>query len=152
MKRFILASLLITFISSTAIASDIFKHSTTMPYDEAYKKVYSALEDNRFYVVEEINIGASLSRFKDSWDDYNQNQLEAIKVMIICNGWYANQVSNKDPDMLALCPMKVTMTHKEGQTSALFARPSTFAEKSPARALILEAEQTVIQSIESALK
>ena len=135
-----------------AYADGIYKQSAKMDFESAYKKVYSALEDNRFFVVEEINIGRNLSRFKDKWDDYNLNKLENLQVMIICNGWYANQVSNADTDMLALCPMRVTMIHKAGVTTALFARPTTFAKHSKALPILQEAEETIIQAINNGLK
>ena len=144
---------LITLLSiSLAHADGIYKQSTTMAYDATYKKVYAALESNRFFVIEEINIGKNLSRFKDKWKDYNQNKLGNIQVMIICNGWYANQVSNADPDMLALCPMRVTLTLKDGVTSVLFAKPSTFATNSKALPILKEAEDTIIKAIGIALK
>jgi len=137
---------------SIAHANGIYKLSAPMDYDTAYKKVYQALEENRFFVVQEINMGNSLSRFRDKWKDYNLNKLENLQVMIICNGWYANQVSNADTDMLALCPMSVTLIHKEGITTALFARPTIFAKDSKALPTLKEAENTVIEAINQALK
>ncbi len=44
---------------------------------------------------------------------YNRSKLSAIRSMVFCNGWYANQVSNKDPHMLALCPLHMTLIEKE---------------------------------------
>ena len=137
---------------SIAHANGIYKQSATIDYDTAYKNVYQALEENRFFVIDEINMGESLSRFKDKWKDYNLNRLENLQVMIICNGWYANQVSNADTDMLALCPMSVTLIHKEGITTALFARPTTFAKDSKALPTLKEAEDAVIEAISRALK
>ena len=137
---------------SIAHANGIYKQSATIDYDTAYKNVYQALEENRFFVIDEINMGKSLSRFKDKWKDYNLNRLENLQVMIICNGWYANQVSNADTNMLALCPMSVTLIHKEGITTALFARPTTFAKDSKALPTLKEAEDAVIEAISRALK
>lgn len=151
--KFIIHTLFIALLSiNLAHAEGVYKQSTKMDYDTAYKKVYTALEDNRFFVIEEINIGNSLLRFKDKWKDYNLNKLESIQVMIICNGWYANQVSNIDTDMLALCPMRVTLIHKQGVTTVLFAKPSTFAKDSKALVILQEVEAGVIKAISSALK
>lgn len=133
-------------------AEGIYKLTVNIDYDTAHKRVYAALEEQRFYVLDEINIGKSLARFKDRWSDYNQNQLENLQVMVICNGWFANKVGNADPDMLALCPMSVTLHHKAGVTTVLFARPSTFASDSKALPILQEAERDVIKAIESALK
>ena len=135
-----------------AYAQGIYKLTANIDYDTAHKRVYAALEEQRFYVLDEINIGQSLARFKDRWKDYNENELENLQVMVICNGWFANKVGNADPDMLALCPMRVTLHHKAGVTTVLFAKPSTFAAESKALPILQEAEGDVIKAIESALK
>jgi len=152
MKQLYLFFLLAVLGISIVHANGIYKQSATMDYDTAYKKVYQALEENRFFVIDEINIGKSLSRFKDKWKDYNLNKLENLQVMIICNGWYTNQISNADTDMLALCPLTVTLIGKEGVTTALFAKPTTFAKNSKAMPTLKEAEDTVIEAISRALK
>ena len=136
---------------SPAMAGGIFKQSAEVDFDVAYKKVYTALEENRFFVIDEIDMATSLARFKDKWDDFNMNKLEQQKIMIICNGWYANQVGNADTDMLALCPMRVTLLHKDGMTTVLFAKPSTFAANSKAMPILTEIETTITGAINRAL-
>lgn len=144
---------LLIFTVNTALASGIYKQSTQADYNATYKKVYAALEDNRFFIINEINLGKNLSGFAKRWgDDYNRNKLENIQVMIICNGWYANQVSNFDTDLLALCPMRVTLIEKAGVTTALFAKPSTFAKDSKALPVLKEVEEMIISAIKSAMK
>ena len=151
--KIIIHILLLLFSLNHAVAGGIFKQSIDADYGVIYTRLYKALEDKHFYVVNEINIGKNLSGFADKWgNDYNRNQLSNIQVMIICNGWYANQVSNLDTDMLALCPMSVTLISKDKQVTALFARPSTFAANSKALPVLQEAEQAVIDAIESAMK
>jgi uncharacterized protein (DUF302 family) len=120
--------------------------------DEAYQRVYQSLEKNRFWVVFEANIGKNIAGFADKWgEDYNRQQLDGIRSMVFCNGWYANQVSNKDPAMLALCPMHLTLIHKDGQSTVLFARPTVIASNSPALEVLQELEDEVIASINAAL-
>lgn len=152
MKRIYLLWIVLLSFSGAVQAGDIYKLSAEMDYGKAYKRVYNALEKNRFFVIEEIDIGKNLARFKDKWDDYNTNQLEELQVMVICNGWYANQVGNADPDMLALCPMRVTLIHKAGTTTALFARPTTFAKNSKALPVLQEVEESILNAIRFALK
>lgn len=115
---------------------------------QVYKQLFTALENNGYFVVFETNIGKNLSRFAQRWgDDYNKNKLESIRSMIFCNGWYANQVSNHDPKMLALCPMHITVTHKKGITSILYVRPSQVAADSPAKKVAEELELDVVRII-----
>jgi uncharacterized protein (DUF302 family) len=152
MRPFLLLCLISLASIPFATAGGIYSKTVNMDFDTAYKKVYAALEENRFYVIHEIDMGDSLARFKDKWDDYNLNKLEQQKIMIICNGWYANQVGNADTNMLALCPMRVTLIHKQGATTALFARPSIFAGDSKALPILQEIDGAVTGAIEEALK
>jgi len=144
------------FASITVNASDgqaIFSIDKKADFDEAYQSVYKALESNRFFVVFEPDIGANLARFGKNWgDDYNQNKIERIKSMVFCNGWYANKVSNVEPDMMALCPLHITMTHKQGTTSVLFVRPDFVAKGSKAEAVAKEITQGVIEAIQQGMK
>ena len=119
---------------------------------EVYDKVYKSLEDARFYVVFEPDIGNNLSKFAERWgDQYNRSNLSAIRSMVFCNGWYANQVSNKDPSMLALCPLHMTLIEKDGKTTALFARPTVIAADSPARDILADLESEVITAIKKGM-
>ena len=118
-------------------------------FSATYKKVFTALETNGYFVVFEPNIGKNLSHFAQRWGkNYNKNELEAIRSMVFCNAWYANEVSNMDPDMVALCPLHITLTHKKGVTKILFVRPSHVAADSPAKQVVTELEQDVIRAIE----
>ncbi|MFV1984123.1 MAG: DUF302 domain-containing protein [Thiohalomonadales bacterium] len=122
------------------------------PLNTVYKKVFTSLDNNGYFVVFEPNIGRNLAHFEKRWgNDYNKNKLESIRSMVFCNGWYANKVSNADPNMLALCPLHITLIHKKGITSILFVRPGSVAVNSPAAEIANELEQDVIRSIEEAL-
>lgn len=123
------------------------------PLSEVYDRVYKSLENARFYVVFEPNMGANLTRFSKKWgDDYNQNNLSEIRSMVFCNGWYANKVSNLDPHMLGFCPLHISLIEREGKTTVLFNRPALIAQNSPAKDLLLNIEAEVIAAIESAVQ
>jgi uncharacterized protein (DUF302 family) len=133
-------------------AGTVYQKTTDAAMEETYRRVYEKLEANRFYVVFEPDIGANLSGFADRWgEDYNRNRLTAIRSMVFCNAWYANQVSNADPDMLALCPLHITLTEKDGRTTVLFSRPTVIARGSGAEKIAAEIEDGVIRSLEQAL-
>ena len=118
-------------------------------FSATYKTVFTALENNGYFVVFEPNIGKNLSHFAQRWGkNYNKRDLEAIRSMVFCNAWYANEISNIDPDMLALCPLHITLTHKKGVTKILFVRPSQVASDSPAKKVVTELEQDIIRAIE----
>jgi len=133
-------------------ADAVFIAQADKPVTSVYDNVYRSLEDARFYVVFEPNIGANLARFADKWgDDYNRSKLSEIRSMIFCNGWYANQVSNLDPNMLGFCPLHITLIERDGKTTVLFNRPSVSASNSPAKDLLQEIETEVIKAIQLGL-
>ena len=143
---------LLTCFSIAASANDaVWVHKVERPIESIYKAIYDALENARFYVVFEPNIGNSTSQFSERWgEDYNRNGLSEIRSMVFCNGWYANQVGNADPDMLALCPLHITLTEKDGHSAILFVRPSFVAKGTGAEAIAAEIENKVIKAIETA--
>jgi len=150
--------LAVTLIFSTLASSaetkinGVYKQAVDKPVSAVYDKVYKSLEAARFYVVFEPNIGANLAGFSKKWgDDYNQNNLSEIRSMVFCNGWYANKVSNQDPDMLGFCPLHLTLIERADKTTVLFNRPTAIAQNSPAKALLTVIEAEVIEAIQTGL-
>ena len=126
----------------------VFVHKVKGKMNKIYKRLFTALENNGYYVIFEPNLGRNLAHFSKRWGkDYNKNKLDSIRSMVFCNGWYANKISNKDPNMLALCPLHVTLFHKQGYTSVLFVKPGQVSQGSAANSVALELEQDVIRII-----
>lgn len=130
----------------------IYIQQVNKPVTAVYDQLYKSLENARFFVVFEPDIGQNLARFSEKWgDDYNRNQLSAIRSMVFCNGWYANKVSNLDPKMLGFCPLHLTLFERDGKTTVLFNRPGSMAKDSPARELLIRIENEVIAAIQKGL-
>jgi len=148
-------TLLLALFSLNALAESpaVYEKTFDQNMDTAYKRVYKALESNGFKVVYEIDMLENLTNFskKNAVKDFNVNQLEGIKSMVFCNGPLAVKVSNADPAMLALCPLHLTLTQKEGRVSVLFVRPGVVAQGSNAEAPAKELEEKVIKAIESGM-
>ena len=124
--------------------------------ETAYTEIYKALEKNRFYVVFEPNIQRNLSGFAERWgEDYNRSGLENLRAMVFCNAWYANKVSNLDPDMLGFCPLHITLVERlqdgGARTTVLFNRPTAMTAGSAAHELLGRIEAEVIAAIEKGL-
>jgi uncharacterized protein (DUF302 family) len=148
-------ALILTLFSNVSVAGDttVFEYSVERTVAEVYSGVFRSLEEGRFFVVEELDIGKNLSNFSEKWgDDYNTSGLSAIRSIIFCNGWYANQVSNKDPKMLGLCPLHMTLIEKDGVTTALFNRPTVIAANSPAYEFLAKVEREVIEAIKKGME
>ena len=131
----------------------VFVHSVKGKMNKIYKRLFTGLENNGYYVIFEPNIGRNLAHFAKRWGkDYNKNKLDSIRSMVFCNGWYANKISNEDPNMLALCPLHVTLTHKKGITKVLFVKPGMVSQGSAANSIVLELEQDVIRIIKESAR
>ena len=155
MNWFVFTLLLLSLIPAHADGSEqaVYKQQVDKPVSEVYDKLYKSLEDARFFVVFEPNIGNNLARFSKKWgDDYNQNNISVIRSMVFCNGWCANKVSNSDPDMLGFCPLHLTVIERDGKATVLFNRPGVMAKNSPARDLLKQIENEVIEAIKQGLK
>jgi hypothetical protein len=153
-RVFVLAVLLLPALSVSATENNpgVYVQQVDKPVTAVYDQLYKSLEDARFFVVFEPNIGENLGRFSEKWgDDYNRNKLTVIRSMVFCNGWYANKVSNLDPTMLGFCPLHLTLFEREGKTTVLFNRPGTMAQGSPARELLMQIESEVIEAIRQGL-
>jgi uncharacterized protein (DUF302 family) len=139
--------------ADSSASSAVYRLQVDKPVAEVYDNVYKSLEEAKFFVVFEPDIGANLSRFSEKWgDEYNQNKLTAIRSMVFCNGWYANQVSNADPDMLGICPLHLSLVERDGKTTVLFNRPAAIAQNSPAKAVLQTIEAEVIEAIKAGLE
>lgn len=135
--------------ASSGDDSSVYVKKIKKPLPEVYSKVFTAMENGGYFVLFEPNIGKTLEHFAQRWgDDYNRNKIQEIRSLIFSNAWYVNQISNVDPELLALSPLHITFTYKDGMTTMLFIRPSHVAANSPARKIATELENDVINTIE----
>ncbi len=140
------------FVNAGEGQDAIYSISAERPGEEVYQSVYKALEESRFYVIFEANIGKNLARNAERWgEEYNKNKFDYVKSMVTCNPYYTNQVMNLAPEMMALCPISLTVMSKEGRTTVLFRRLTPLAKGSAAEDLLWEIENTIIAAIENVI-
>jgi uncharacterized protein (DUF302 family) len=148
----LIALLALVAMPARAELPGVYETTVDRPMDQVYGKLSETLDENRFFVVFEPDMGAQMARFADRWgEDYNRNQLTAVRSMVFCNVWYTNAVANADPAMLAVCPLHISLYEREGRTTVLFPRPTFTGQGSPAQALLQELEADVIEAIEAGL-
>ena len=153
MKKLMLGIFFLVNSMIAVAASFVYVTSVKQSVDKVYKSVYASLEKNGFFVVFEPDIGSNISGMAKRWgNDYNRNKLTAIRSMVFCNGWYANQVSNVDPDMLALCPLSLTVIEQAGTTKVLFVRPDEVAKNSTAAKIASALTSDVIKAIDDGVQ
>ncbi|MFV1972764.1 MAG: hypothetical protein ACC648_03510 [Thiohalobacterales bacterium] len=152
-RKLIFLWILLVAATARAELPGVLHWEVEQDLESTYKSVYKSLEENRFFVVFEPNIGTNLEGFAERWgDDYNRNGLSGIRSMVFCNAWYANAVSNVEPVLLSLCPLHITLFHREGTTSIVFTRPTHTGAGSKAGALLQELETDVSKAIEAGLR
>jgi uncharacterized protein (DUF302 family) len=151
--RFLFALLVLAVTPIQADLPGVYEVTVDRPMDEVYGKLSRTLDENRFFVVFEPDMGARMAQFAERWgEDYNRSGLAAIRSMVFCNLWYTNAVANADPAMLAVCPLHVSLYEQDGRTTVLFPRPTVVGRGSPAQPLLEELEAEVIRVIESGLR
>lgn len=132
-------------------ADTVYRQPLSGSMVEAVSAVSAALEEERLWVVFEANIAASMARFEKRWgEDYNRSALQGLHSLVVCNPFWANAVANADPNMLALCPLRVAIVQRDGPPVALFARPTVIGADSPALAVLQQLEQKIVTALRAA--
>jgi hypothetical protein len=153
MRKLIMSLLLLVSATAHSGLPGVLRWDVEQGLETTYKSVYKSLEENRFYVVFEPNIGRNLEGFAARWgDNYNRSGLSGIRSMVFCNAWYTNAISNAEPALLSLCPLHITLFHKAGMTSIVFTRPTHAGAGSKAAALLEELEADVRTAIEAGIR
>lgn len=153
MRAFLLSLLALLALPAGAASPAILEYSAKLPAETAYQKLYSALEDKGYYVIFEPNMGRTLAGMAERLGkDYNRNQLSTMRSLVFCNPVLTNRIANADPALLALCPLHVTLTHKDGVSTVYFARPGVLAAGSSGAAQAQALEDEISQILQGALR
>ena len=151
MFKKILLTLILLFSTTLFASNSIYKVSIKKDFRSALHSIKKTLEDQNLYIISKADISGTLERMKGKLGKaYNKRGYEKAQSIIFCNPFYANDVMNEDPDMMALCPLKIMIMTKKGTTTALFVLPSKLAGNSPARKTLLEVENRVKVALKKA--
>ena len=148
----LLLSLLLLVGPLQAAPAGVYSHSVKMSIDDAYSAVHDGLEENRFWVVFEADMGQRMASMAERFgDDYNRQGLSGIKSMVFCNIGWTNRLASVAPTLLSLCPLHMTLYEKDGETTVVFPRPSSIAAGSVGVEAASELERQLIGIVEQAL-
>jgi len=151
-KKKILCLILLIPLAASAGSAGVLKVTTERSLDEVYGKIYDALETEQFWVVFEADMGERMARFAESWgEDYNRSGLGTVKSMVFCNIWWTNRIANADPDLLAMCPLHLSLYEKDGETHVVMPALSHMAEGSEGRERAAQLETELAGIIDRAL-
>ena len=150
LKKCILGLVLI-FCTTLFADNGIYKVSVKEDFPSALHTLKKTLEKQSLFIISKADISGTLARMKGKLGkEYNKRGFSKAQSIIFCNPFYANDVLNLDPTMMALCPLKIMLLEKNGKTTALFVLPSTFAQKSPAKKVLKEVENKVLKALQKA--
>lgn len=150
----LLSALLLLVLITTNVCADsaIFSLQIDKKSQQVYPALLKSLQAHRLVVVSEINI---LEKFKQVGlpkmfgKEFNTNNLTAIRAVIACNGYFGNYIANADSEMLALCPVRITLYEKAGKTTILFIHPTPLAKGSAAYTLAKQLDEKVVAAIKA---
>lgn len=153
MRKILLACLLT--VSVWAAESNVYKVSYNASIDKVMQNIRDTFKAEKLIIVWELDI---LEEFKHRGlvqklgAEYNKAGLTSVKTFVACNGMIGNSIINADADMMAYCPIRVTLTEKDGVTTILYVRPSSAPRDSKAYPALLKLENKVTKAIETSME
>lgn len=152
MKKILLTCLL--SLSLWASQSNVYVATFNNPISEVQENILIQFQVENLKVVWQLEI---LDEFKKHGLDkkfgknFNTTGLSGVSTLVVCNGKIGNAVMNADANMMAYCPVRITLTEKDGKTSVLFVRPSSAPKDSKAYPALVKLEKKVIKAIEDSM-
>lgn len=153
MKKILIMCLL--SLSLWAAETNVYKVTYKSPVDKVLANMLAQFEKEMLVVVWQLDI---LDEFKKKGldkkfgADFNTAGLTAVKTIIACNGKFGNDIINADADMMAYCPIRITLTEKDGVTTVLYVRPTSAPKDSKAYKSLAQLEKKVTKAIETSME
>lgn len=153
MKRLLLCFALLAAAPVAFSDSNVYVQSVQKPIGPVFAHVVAALKHSGFKVVNKIDIGKKLGGAARHfhWKDYNQNHLKGIRTVIFCNAKFANAIGNADPEMLAVCPLHVTLFQQGDITRIEFVKPAVIAQGTKAEGPATKLQDKIIVALKKAV-
>lgn len=153
MRKILLACLLT--LSVWAAESNVYKVSYNAPVDKVLENMLAKFKQEMLVVVWQLDI---LEEFKKKGldkkfgENFNTAGLSEVRTLVACNGKFGNDIINQDSDMMAYCPIRITLTEKDGVTTVLYVRPSSAPRDSAAYKTLVKLEKKVTKAIEESME
>jgi len=152
MKKIILAMFLL--LTTSVFADNIYTKEVNEPFSTYFPKLKAAIQKNHMNIIYEIDL---IEKFKKSgYDkkfgaDFNRNKLDKVVTLLLCNGYVGNQVSNIDPRMMALCPIRITVIKKGDKTEVVFLKSADTTDNRQVKELLATLDTILIHTIDLGL-
>ena len=152
MKKILLVCIFSISLWATS-STNVYKVTYNSSMDTIEKNLLNHFKSSKLVVPWKMDI---LEEFKKKGLDkkfgkkFNTSNLTSVRTIVACNGKFGNMIMNTDPDMMAYCPIRLTLVEKDGKTTVLFVRPSSAPRDSKAYKILVKLEKKVIKDIEDA--
>lgn len=153
MRKILLASTLT--ISLWAAQNNVYSITFNSPIEKVEKNMLAKFQAENLIVAWQLDILEEFEKrglVKKLGENYNKAKLSNVKTMIACNGIIGNEIINTDPAMMAYCPIRITLTEKEGKTTVLYVRPTSAPKDSKAYPTLQKLEAKVTKAIEDSME
>ena len=133
------SGLVINTTEQTDTQKTIYEKEINRPASEVYNKLFTALENNAYFVIHEPDIGKSLARFSQRWgNEYNKNNIQTFRSLVFLNAWHANTITNAAPELVVLFPQHITIIQIDNKTQVIYLLPSVPTQESAALTAVKE--------------
>ena len=138
-------------LSANLFAGDFYKKVIHEPMETYYPKLQEAIKKNHMNIVYELDL---IKQFKEKGyakkfgKEFNKNKLDGVKTVLICNSYVGNQVSNIDPTMMALCPIRLTLIKEGSTTTIVFLKHSSVSAPKEIKDLLVTLDTILIHTID----
>lgn len=149
MKTFIVALFMV--LSANLFASDFYTKVVHDSFDNYYPKLQKSIKDNHMNVLYELKLIEQFKKkgyAKKFGKDFNKNDIDEVVTLLICNGYVGNQVSNIDPAMMALCPIKLTIIKQGRKLTVTFLRHDSVKANPKVKELLTTLDKILIHTID----
>lgn len=139
-------------LSAGGDAPGIVRMETPLQVEAAYERVYKALEQARFWVVHEVDLGERMAHQAEAWGaNYNRNRVGGVRVLAFGNLEWANALANADPDLFALYPLHLAVYERDGTSVLVLPRLAAAARGTAGESRARELDAEVRRILEDAL-
>ncbi|MDQ1263464.1 MAG: hypothetical protein QG559_465 [Campylobacterota bacterium] len=153
MKKILLACIL--SVSLWAAEHNVYSVTFNAPIDKVENNMLTKFQAENLVVAWQLDILDEFNKrglVKKLGDKYNTGKLSNVRTLVACNGMIGNDIMNADPTMMAYCPIRITLTEKDGKTTVLYVRPTSAPKDSKAYPHLVKLEKKVTKAIEDSME
>ena len=148
--RIIAAAALVLAVSSAASES-VYTKVIDENYDSYMPKFKIALKANHMNVVSELDLMERFSKVKGAEKyrgGFEKQGITKVTSLVTCIGLVGLQVAAAEPDMMALCPVRITVMAKGDKTVVTFIRNQYVAKGTAVEDTVARLDNAIIDTVE----